>query len=622
MTASDNLGARTSASGACPTGTPVGRRRITAASLSAQVSGIPFRGLPDGVTAPAKLKAVVLDALAIMGVSDKAITLAGRLADRVQKSDWKTGSRPMCWPSNRVLQDELMIGERHLRRCFADLIDAGALIMADSANMKRYGTRDNAGRVVPGQTFGFDLSTWSTNFSDFQAIVAEHRADCARRHDAHTTAKREKRKVDDLAKLDPSHVALADLSRRADALWAELIIAQSRPDRLATRSGKTEILASIAYRMEQIRLEAVSVAAPHSNSGQAVDLTGKEDNAMSGRPDSSVRLKNNTKTYQNQNFVQAQPENVVGCSSNTQLPTDSTRSEMDTTRWVGGLLKMREVKTTPSELTALIPELKRRLNNAEPNWGTVSKALDAFADEYGIGKPLRRQAERLMGWQSYYIGLAIVASKKEGYFDLSHGAYFNGGILQKAKRGELDLRASLFRLREDTPSAHHLRPRIPHGKLVDRSAITQTDVGEIRLERDKIAVQRPGPKMQTLGSALTLAQKVIAPNTKNLMPFEIPRDLKRTINDAVIGARQQQQLAEASTIQQAADDDSVSQKIKAEHDAMAASYEQARQRAEPMRQRLSGLVKGSPEWRREVSYIRSDLKSAGVNPVYFPIWLR
>ena len=147
-------------------------------------------------------------------------------------------------------------------------------------------------------------------------------------------------------------------------------------------------------------------------------------------------------------------------------------------RWDGGELASQELETSPAELADLVADIGKRIGAmAQPvNWGSLTAATTAFASDYGINPATVRKAERMIGWQSAHIALVVVASKSAGHFDVSPGAYY-ASLLAKAAKGELDLRRSLWGLRQLQPdvAARHkpakptARPTQPVAQAVGAS---------------------------------------------------------------------------------------------------------------------------------------------------------
>jgi replication initiation protein RepC len=489
----------------CAAVTPPGERSMTLKMLVADRAAISFDGLPDGVTSHRRLVDTVETALRFMGVSERAITLARKLAALTHKQDWQKGNRPLVWPSNLTLRDQLGVGDRHLRRLIRELREAGALVMADSGNMKRFGRRDASGRIVPGHAFGFDLSTWATCYPLFAEIAATHKAECAARADARRTIKNAKRRIDRLVELAAAdNIDLAGYGRRAAALGVE--VDQLEAD---VAEAKSTVLTAIALRMELLRSELIGELGLHGVLKQkSCAKSVAKEQEMSARADSSVRLNNTTETPLNLESVEANRLKVVSCSG-TPRPTDREKWTGQTP-WDGGQLNSQQLDTSPQELAELVPEIGDRIAAAgEPvTWGSLTVATAAFASDYGINSATVSKAVRVIGWQSAHISLVVVASKSRAHFDVSPGAYFTS-LIGKAEKGELDLRRSLWGLRQLRPGMAANRQSVKHcdAKPLPRSSVTLSHPVPLAqapaIERGAAYARgSEGPSQQSLGLAL------------------------------------------------------------------------------------------------------------------------
>ena len=87
----------------------------------------------------------------------------GRLIDHLellishsQEDDWRGGNRPLVWLSLQETAFRLNISKRQARRNENALLSLGAIAFQDSANCRRFGYRDEEGRIV--EAYGLDLS--------------------------------------------------------------------------------------------------------------------------------------------------------------------------------------------------------------------------------------------------------------------------------------------------------------------------------------------------------------------------------------------------------------------------------------------------------------------------------
>ena len=573
MTTSSHLGEHLSFAGSPPAvaaGLAVppntrGLRRQTLETFAVQGEAEGFSGLSEDIPHYRRVHDVAAKALRLQGVSEPALALLGYLFNWTQPQDWLAGSRPVVFPSNDTVCADHGLTEASLRRHVMELRHAGAIAMKDSGNNKRHGRRDPEGRIMLSCTFGYDLSPLALRQAHYQDIVKAHKADCALRKDARRTAKIASRALQQL-------IESAEAWKLLSPYWEAL------PQRLADlreqmeQAASTAALADVAHRLEQLRKEALAVFnaasaerakggkshAPETCGTNGENAATSENNKwdLSGRPLKSERHYNTTTKTLDSDSVQAQRTSVAGftpCVSQApaepvpdlQTSAEATKAEAsnpddprkrnceawrDRAPWDGGTLNMPQVKTSAAELASVVPELQKRLGGAEANWGSLSSALRSWAHEAGISVASIKHAEKLMGWQSAFIGLAVVASKDGYHFDVSPGAYFNGGIVKRAQNGTLDLRATLWGLREGTTGAPVKPAPVPmatHDRVASPAEAARKTAGSDRdEERAEIAmakaVKRTGPGQQSLAQAVTGAV--------------LPREIKRGVNAAMAPA--------------------------------------------------------------------------------------
>jgi replication initiation protein RepC len=563
-----------------------GLRRQTLETFAVQGEAEGFSGLSEDIPHYRRVLDIAAKALRLQGVSESALALLGYLFDWTRPQDWTAGSRPIVYPSNDTVCADHCVTEASLRRHVMELRQAGAIAMKDSGNHKRHGRRDSEGRLILSGTFGYDLSPLALRLAQYQDLAEAHKAGCDLRKEARRNAKIASRALQQLIESAAEWQLLS-------SYWEGL------PQRLAElqmkRAASTAALTDLAYRLEQLRKEAltafnVAIAeraegaksrAPETcgTNGENAAAAGNNKDDVSGRPLKSERHYNTTKTPLIENLVQAQHEKVVGCSG-TSPPVGSTPGAAEAvqqpnnvkpaadfeetdrwsgrTPWQGGELNSQTVETSPQELAALVPEIGDRMAAAgqPPTWGGFTTATAGYAAAYGINRAMIRKAERLIGWQSAHIALAVVASKALGNFDVSPGAYYNG-MLKKAASGELDLRRSLWGLRQlhagvPAPSAA-VRKTAQAAKTAAKEAskeldktaaapplqpqpVRLTDAEEDRADRRKAAsMPRLGNATQSLGAALA-GMVAAAPVKRALAPVLTEPRLSAAPTESAVAA--------------------------------------------------------------------------------------
>jgi len=141
-----------------------GFRRLGIKDIEAQALAQKFTGLPDHIEYTAVLAAFKRAAPAL-GFSRATVDAIDCLFAYTRPNDWKYGSRPIVWPSNYQLEAVWMVGRTQRKARIRSLIEAGLIALNESANGKRYGRRDDSGRII--EAFGIDLSPLAVRLKEF-----------------------------------------------------------------------------------------------------------------------------------------------------------------------------------------------------------------------------------------------------------------------------------------------------------------------------------------------------------------------------------------------------------------------------------------------------------------------
>jgi len=153
----------------------LGRRELAARNMAAS-----FAGLPAGVTR-LQVLAALRRAAPHLGISPALQRTIDQLFSYSNDKDWEAGRRPIVWPSNACLQEDLRLSLRSVQSHLHDLAKHRLVVMRGSANGKRYGRRDEQGYIVTA--FGIDLSPLAVRLQEFLDVVAAARAERKERKD-------------------------------------------------------------------------------------------------------------------------------------------------------------------------------------------------------------------------------------------------------------------------------------------------------------------------------------------------------------------------------------------------------------------------------------------------------
>ena len=90
------------------------------------------------------------------GFTPRMISLLDYYMAFTRECDWEQGSSPIIYQSLSKTALDLGISERQVQRLEQSLFEAGALTWHDSGNHRRYGKRDDSGRIM--YAYGVDLT--------------------------------------------------------------------------------------------------------------------------------------------------------------------------------------------------------------------------------------------------------------------------------------------------------------------------------------------------------------------------------------------------------------------------------------------------------------------------------
>jgi replication initiation protein RepC len=147
-----------------------GLRRITLDMRAKLDEADRFTGLPRGTAKPFALLAAFQQAEPYLGLPVHAYKLVSWLVSQTQPQDWEKGSRPIAWPSAQRQQEFLRLSAPRVKALNRALFEAGIFVIRDNTQGRRYGRRDDKGRII--EAYGFDLSPLAQRYDEFVRIAA------------------------------------------------------------------------------------------------------------------------------------------------------------------------------------------------------------------------------------------------------------------------------------------------------------------------------------------------------------------------------------------------------------------------------------------------------------------
>src|SRR4051794_12577563 len=129
-----------------------------------------FEGLPRGTAKPLTFLYAFKEAEPYLGLPAHTYKLIDWLVRLTKPQDWEEGSRPIAWPSAQRQQEFLHLSAPRVKALNRVLFEAGIFVIRDNPQGRRYGRRDDKGRII--EAYGFDLSPLAQRYDEFVKIAA------------------------------------------------------------------------------------------------------------------------------------------------------------------------------------------------------------------------------------------------------------------------------------------------------------------------------------------------------------------------------------------------------------------------------------------------------------------
>lgn len=395
------------------------RRMADAQWASARIAEA-YEGLPEGVS-----KAMLLDrferAAPRLGIGDGLVRLIRALVRVTHERDWIGQTRPVAWPSNDMLGEELQRSRTVIQGLIRAAVKAGLVHMRDSGNGKRYGYRGDAGEIV--EAFGFDLSPLAVRWDEFADLAAARGLEQAQRRHL-------RRKVGEIRR-EIRTVCADALERDFEGYDWEAAI-----DRASGRLPRTPSLAELMALESEFGslLAAVDKAWTVARKADDSEPTGSESRA------------------------------------HKEPTTDPTAETATYSAWRGAVVADRPGQDEAGRDTAppineeviplslvleAVPEIHHHLDDpGAADWEEFVEAAYKAALLLGINLTAWREARETLGRNRAAIAVATVLARWRSGEVKSAGGYLRA-MCERERTGDLHLLPSLFGLKE----RHHPRRR-------------------------------------------------------------------------------------------------------------------------------------------------------------------
>ncbi len=395
-----------------------GLRRISPQSVSAAATAERFDGLPAD-RSRGQVLAAFKRAAPQLGIAPRLRDAVDVLMSYSQPQDWAADSRPIVWPSNLALQDQLGLCRRQVQYLLRDLVAEGLIVPVDSPTGRRWGHRHpSTGKIV--EAYGFDLSPLAVRFDEFLAAAERGREERAIRAGLRrrlTIARKAIRQIGDSAL---EH----DLADRDWEAWTREALRMARE---AGEEMPIDTTRAVVVALEGVRKEGETAL-------RAAFLS--EETAPSDAPNCTPITTTNQPPADKS--ATRKPDSGEGCSpgGGALPPEDRSISES---------AELEAHKITPRFVLRVSPTLQPYVISQRPTWTHIVEAADWVRAELGISRPAWTEACSVMGRYAAAAAVAVIAAKSAEI--RSAGGYLRA-MTDRARSGDLHLSKSFYGLAE------------------------------------------------------------------------------------------------------------------------------------------------------------------------------
>jgi replication initiation protein RepC len=422
-----------------------------------------FTGVPRGTPKPFKFLYAFKEAEPHLGLPAHTYKLIDWLFRFTNAQDWEEGSRPISWPEARRQEEFLGLSPRRVQELNRALAEAGIFVMRDDPQGRRYGHRDNNGRIT--KAFGFDLSLLKERHDEFKKIAAEAQIERNR-----------------MKKLRQQKT----LARKAIAQAAEEIAAQGHDSealqQLLKEAADLVKAGSQCRRSDELGLAVKALERRQDGIQQMLrDLIKPVESAPMGAENSTHSTTTTLTANDINHTVIASERSSRGAAQPVaQDPLPSPRQT----------LFPESLQITPSTLVELAPRLAPYMpaRSRDMSWPAIVKAALYLSAEMGINRTLWSRACQVMGEEYAAVAVATVSARPEGHFTSGPGGYF-AGMLRKFEKNPVDLclGRTLWKLKDEVWGTRGHK---------DRREVEKARRLEMRTKIRRLPPPQPAPKFR------------------------------------------------------------------------------------------------------------------------------
>lgn len=370
---------------------------------------------------------------AALGVSATAMAVLDAMFGASKKQDWETGSRPIVWPSNQRLCEQVGISLPSLRRRIRELVAAGLVVPVDSPNGKRWGERDDAGRIR--LAYGFSLEPLAVRYQEFRELAARIAAQRERIAEWRREATILRRKIEAVIEAGEAEELPIDWEGYADAL-------QSIVDRYPRRP----VSLCMDEESERLRLLCKELRALD---GMAEEAWRDAVVPKEVTPSGATRESHSQTTTAN-HPVESNTERNAADAASVEKSDASGGPSMKAGGEAGASQPesraFHEPEMVSVELVmAACPQIRDYTSGTVRTWADLFAAASRVRPWLGISEAAWKDACSVLGEPTAAAAVCTILQKSSDGRVKSAGGYLRG-MVEKARNQELRLARTLYGL--------------------------------------------------------------------------------------------------------------------------------------------------------------------------------
>ena len=391
-----------------------------------------------------------------LGHHAQSVTLVDYLISLTQAQDWEGGPITV-WPSNARLCHVFGAVERTIQVQLTALHDAGLIAFIDSPSRRRYGLRDERGRIR--EAYGIDLRPLAARYEEFCAAAEAAEADFQERKALRRLASIARQKIEQICSaaiaLDPENPT-PWLGWASDAETLGLAALQTPGnDRIKALLGQLENLHRACL---QAFHELAGTPSEAHQEDQDSRYPESQDSPITSTKLPALREKHCSASNESRRPPRANPEPIRPPNLGSERPQGphAGHEPPGETHLDRVHAHLRAYRISPSLLAEASPPLAEALWTVSPGeraaWRDVVDSANALLPQLGISQHAWGEACHEISREGAAVAVAIIAAKHENGSVRRPGGYLRWITREIAAGGVLDLGPKVYGLRAPDPN--------------------------------------------------------------------------------------------------------------------------------------------------------------------------